>query len=60
MAKPGVGPGDVVFVQLATRIPRDLHRQVKLICVRTEDSVMNFVVRALTTELAKTSKKKSK
>ncbi len=42
---------DEVWVQLATRIPKDLHRELKLHCVRTDESVMGFVVKALTERL---------
>lgn len=34
-------------VQLATRIPKSLHRDLKLHCVRADVSVMDFVVSAL-------------
>ncbi len=36
-----------VWVQLATRVPKQLHRELKLHCVKTDVSVMEFVVRAL-------------
>jgi hypothetical protein len=39
--------------QLATRIPRVLHRELKLYCVQTDTSVMNFVVAALRERLAR-------
>jgi hypothetical protein len=42
---------DDVWVQLATRIPKDLHRQMKLHCVRTDESVMGFVVKAISEQL---------
>ena len=38
---------DEPWVQLATRIPKSLHRQLKLHCVQTDTSVMDFVVTAL-------------
>ncbi len=38
---------DEPWVQLATRIPKDLHRTLKLHCVRSDVSVMAFVVAAL-------------
>jgi hypothetical protein len=38
---------DEVWVQLATRIPKELHRKLKLHCVVTDVSVMQFVVDAL-------------
>lgn len=42
-----------VWVQLATRIPKTLHRDLKLHCVRAETSVMRFVVQALEERLAR-------
>lgn len=42
-----------VWVQLATRIPKALHRELKLHCVRTDVSVMEFVVKALEEKLAR-------
>lgn len=36
-----------VWVQLATRIPKQLHRELKLHCVKSDISVMEFVVNAL-------------
>ena len=42
----------VVWVQLATRIPKPLHRALKLHCVTAETSV-NFVVKALQEKLAR-------
>ena len=36
-----------VWVQLATRIPKHLHRELKLHCVKSDISVMEFVVTAL-------------
>jgi hypothetical protein len=38
---------DDVWVQLATRIPKELHRKLKLHCVVSDVSVMQFVVDAL-------------
>ena len=43
----------VVWVQLATRIPKSLHRELKLRCVTTETSVMDFIVKALEEKLAR-------
>jgi hypothetical protein len=43
---------DEVWVQLATRIPKELHRDLKLHCVRTETSVMDFVTQAIDEKLA--------
>ena len=49
-------PGsEVVWTQLATRIPKELHRRLRLHCVTTEVSVMNFVVKAIEGKLAGSS-----
>jgi predicted HicB family RNase H-like nuclease len=40
-----------VWVQLATRIPKQLHRELKLHCVKADVSVMDFVVSALEDKL---------
>jgi len=42
-----------VWVQLATRIPKNLHRELKLHCVKSDVSVMEFVVRALEEKLSR-------
>ena len=42
-----------VWVQLATRIPKTLHRALKLHCVQTDTSVMAFVVGAIEAKLAR-------
>ncbi len=42
-----------VWVQLATRIPKLLHRELKLYCVKSDVSVMDFVVSALQDKLAR-------
>ena len=39
------------WVQLATRIPRGLRRELKLYCVRADIPVMRFVVEAIQTKL---------
>ena len=44
---------DGPWVQLATRIPDELRRELKLHCVRAEVSVMDFVIAALREKLAK-------
>jgi predicted HicB family RNase H-like nuclease len=49
---------DDVWVQLATRIPKELHRRLKLHCVETDTSVMEFVVSSLEEKLAKAAGKK--
>ena len=44
--------------QLATRIPKELHRRLKLHCVNTDTSLMDFVVSALREKLGKTTARK--
>jgi predicted HicB family RNase H-like nuclease len=51
---------DDVLVQLATRVPRDLHRAIKLHCVGVGMSVMEFVEAALVTKLEQERKRPSK
>jgi predicted HicB family RNase H-like nuclease len=46
------------WVQLATRIPKSLHRELKLHCVNADQSVMDFVVASLRERLARVSGKK--
>ena len=43
---------DAVVVQLATRIPKSLHRELRLHCVTVDTSVMDFVVKAIEEKLA--------
>jgi hypothetical protein len=40
----------IVWVQLATRIPKSLHRELRLHCVTVDTSVMDFVVNHRWTE----------
>ena len=49
---------DEPYVQLATRIPKGLHRELKLHCVRSETSLMDFVVSALRERLARNGRKR--
>jgi len=49
---------DQVWVQLATRIPKELHRQLKLHCVQNDTSVMEFVVSSIEEKLAKIAGRK--
>ena len=51
---------DDVLVQLATRVPRDLHRAIKLHCVGIGISVMEFVEAALSAKLAREQKRSAK
>ena len=43
------------WVQLATRIPKSVHRQLRLHCVEQETSVMEFIIAALNDSLQKKS-----
>jgi predicted HicB family RNase H-like nuclease len=49
---------DEAWVQLATRIPKSLHRELKLHCVQMDVSVMDFVVSSIEEKLAKVSGRK--
>ena len=50
---------DDVLIQLATRIPKTLHREIKLHCVSSGISVMEFVAAALEDKLRRSPKKKA-
>ena len=52
--------GDVIWMQLATRIPKSLHRQVRLHCVDAGTSVMAFVAQAIREKLAQTGSSTSR
>ena len=41
-----------VWGQLSTRIPKSLHRELKLHCVTVRTPVMDFVVKAIEEKLA--------
>ena len=47
-----------VWTQLATRIPKDLHRRLKLHCVTHDIAVMHFVVEAIEEKLGRKAKPK--
>jgi len=47
-----------VLTQLATRIPKELHRRLKLHCVTHEVSVMDFVVGAIEEKLGRKARPK--
>ena len=47
-----------VQVQLATRIPKVLHRELKLHCVKADKPLMEFVVEAVQERLDKVAKSK--
>ena len=42
-----------VLTQLATRIPKDLHRRLKLHCVTHEIALMHFVTEAIEEKLGR-------
>jgi len=42
-----------VWTQLATRIPKELHRRLKLHCVTHDTPVMEFVVQAIEEKLGR-------
>jgi predicted HicB family RNase H-like nuclease len=46
---------DEAMVQLATRIPKALHRELRLHCVRADVTIMAFIVQALEERLARES-----
>lgn len=48
------------WVQLATRIPKALHRALKLHCVTSDTTLMDFVVSALTEKLARDQKRRAR
>ena len=48
-----------VFVQLATRVPKGLHRAVKLHCAGSDESMMDYVIRALESALPAKARKAS-
>ena len=48
---------DEHWVQLATRIPKELRRRLKLHCVERGTSVMDFVVSALREKLTETRRR---
>ncbi len=46
-----------VWTQLATRIPKELHRRLKLHCVTHDTALMHFVVAAIAEKLGRKPKK---
>jgi len=44
---------DEPWTQLATRIPKDLHRRLKLHCVTHDIALMRFVVEAIAEKLGR-------
>jgi len=47
---------DEPIAQLATRIPKELHRRLKLHCVTHDTSVMDFVTQAIEEKLGRKAK----
>jgi len=47
---------DEPIAQLATRIPKDLHRRLKLYCVTNDMMVQDFVVEAIEEKLGRKTK----
>jgi len=47
-----------VLTQLATRIPKDLHRRLKLHCVTNDIMVQDFVVAAIKEKLGQKARRK--
>ena len=48
------------WTQLATRIPKRVHRGLKLHCVTNEIAVMDFVVRAIEEKLGRKRRPKKR
>ncbi len=51
---------DEALTQLATRIPKELHRRLKMHCVGTDTTVMDFVVQAIREKLGRKAKPKKR
>ena len=49
---------DEPIAQLATRIPKDLHRRLKLYCVTNEIAVQDFVIQAIQEKLGRKTRPK--
>ena len=49
---------DEPIAQLATRIPKELHRRLKLHCVTHENAVQDFVVEAIEERLGRKTRPK--
>ena len=51
---------DEPIAQLATRIPKELHRRLKLHCVTNDIAVMEFVVEAIEEKLGRKAEAKKR
>ena len=49
---------DEPIAQLATRIPKELHRRLKLYCVTHDIALMHFVVEAIEEKLGRKTRPK--
>ena len=49
---------DEPWTQLATRIPKDLHRRLKLHCVTHDIALMHFVIEAIEEKLGRKARPK--
>ena len=49
---------DEPWTQLATRIPKELHRRLRLYCVTHEIAVQDFVTQAIEEKLGRVTKSK--
>jgi predicted HicB family RNase H-like nuclease len=52
--------GEEACTQLATRIPKGLHRRLKLHCMTNEIAVMDFVIEAIREKLGRKVKAKKR
>jgi len=50
--------GEEVWTQLATRIPKELHRRLKLHCVTHDTALMHFVTEAIEEKLGRKARSK--
>ena len=51
---------DEPIAQLATRVPKELHRRLKLHCVTNDIAVMEFVVEAIEEKLGRKTRAKKR
>jgi hypothetical protein len=51
---------DEAWTQLSTRVPKELHRHLKLHCVTNDIMVQNFVVEAIAEKLGRAAKPKKR
>ena len=56
--RPAMTERDEPIAQLATRIPKDLHRRLKLYCVTHEIAVQDFVTQAIEEKLGRKARPK--